>query len=98
MTLTLLFAIVCMILALTCYSIGVWGEKLSGKLKRWHLVFFWIGSRYIGDNPDERDFWCIHVQHSWRNGDCCDTVNDNSRNLGDDRSHPQEKRSQRQLP
>jgi uncharacterized repeat protein (TIGR03987 family) len=43
MTLTLLFAIVCMILALTCYSIGVWGEKLSGKLKRWHLVFFWIG-------------------------------------------------------
>ncbi len=43
MTLTLLFAIVCMILALTCYSIGVWAEKLSGKLKRWHLVFFWGG-------------------------------------------------------
>ena len=43
MTPTLLFAIACMILALTCYSIGVWGEKLSGKLKRWHLVFFWLG-------------------------------------------------------
>ena len=30
-------------LALVFYSIGVWGERISGKLKPWHLVFFWLG-------------------------------------------------------
>lgn len=30
-------------MALVCYSIGVWGEKFTGILKGWHLVFFWIG-------------------------------------------------------
>jgi uncharacterized repeat protein (TIGR03987 family) len=30
-------------LALLFYSIGVWSERLAGKLRRWHLVFFWIG-------------------------------------------------------
>jgi uncharacterized repeat protein (TIGR03987 family) len=30
-------------LALVFYSIGVWSERLSGKLKTWHLVFFWLG-------------------------------------------------------
>ena len=30
-------------LALVFYSIGVWSERLSGKLKAWHLVFFWLG-------------------------------------------------------
>lgn len=36
-------AIVTMVLALLCYSIGVWGEKITGKLKVWNLTFFWIG-------------------------------------------------------
>lgn len=36
-------AIVLMISALTFYSIGVWGEKLTGRLKSWQLVFFWLG-------------------------------------------------------
>lgn len=36
-------SIVAMVLALLCYSIGVWGEKISGKLKVWNLSFFWIG-------------------------------------------------------
>jgi uncharacterized repeat protein (TIGR03987 family) len=36
-------AIGSMISALTCYSVGVWGEKISGILKNKHLVFFWIG-------------------------------------------------------
>ena len=30
-------------LALIFYSIGVWGERLSGRLKGWHTVFFWLG-------------------------------------------------------
>ncbi len=30
-------------LALVFYSIGVWGERISGTLKIWHLVFFWLG-------------------------------------------------------
>jgi uncharacterized repeat protein (TIGR03987 family) len=30
-------------LALVFYSIGVWSERFSGKLKAWHLIFFWLG-------------------------------------------------------
>lgn len=30
-------------LALIFYSIGVWSERIQGKLKAWHLVFFWLG-------------------------------------------------------
>jgi uncharacterized repeat protein (TIGR03987 family) len=30
-------------LALIFYSIGVWSERFQGKLKGWHLVFFWSG-------------------------------------------------------
>ena len=29
--------------ALLFYSIGVWGEKLSGRLQWWHFVFFVLG-------------------------------------------------------
>ena len=29
--------------ALVLYSIGVWGERLQGRLKPWHLGFFWAG-------------------------------------------------------
>ena len=29
--------------ALVLYSIGVWGERITGKLKPWHLVFFVLG-------------------------------------------------------
>lgn len=29
--------------ALIFYSIGVWGERLSGRLKWWHFVFFVLG-------------------------------------------------------
>ena len=39
----LFFAIITITSALICYSIGVWSEKIQGKLKIWHLVFFWIG-------------------------------------------------------
>lgn len=30
-------------LALVFYSIGVWSERFSGRLKVWHLIFFWLG-------------------------------------------------------
>jgi uncharacterized repeat protein (TIGR03987 family) len=30
-------------LALIFYSIGVWSERLQGRLKAWHAVFFWLG-------------------------------------------------------
>lgn len=36
-------------LALVCYSIGVWCERFAGRLKSWHLVFFWLGLIF--------DFW-----------------------------------------
>ncbi len=29
--------------ALVFYSIGVWSERFQGRLKTWHLVFFWLG-------------------------------------------------------
>ena len=29
--------------ALVFYTIGVWGERISGRLKPWHLVFFILG-------------------------------------------------------
>jgi uncharacterized repeat protein (TIGR03987 family) len=29
--------------ALIFYSIGVWSERISGELKKWHLAFFVLG-------------------------------------------------------
>jgi len=39
----LLSAIIFITLALVFYTLGVFGEKLSGSLKRWHLLVFWLG-------------------------------------------------------
>ena len=39
----LLISTVLISLALVFYSIGVWSERLAGRLKRWHLIFFWGG-------------------------------------------------------
>lgn len=36
-------AVIVINLALLFYSIGVWGERIQGKLKVWHTVFFWFG-------------------------------------------------------
>jgi uncharacterized repeat protein (TIGR03987 family) len=43
MTGELLISTIFISLALIFYSIGVWSERLAGRLKRWHLVFFWSG-------------------------------------------------------
>jgi uncharacterized repeat protein (TIGR03987 family) len=29
--------------ALVFYTIGVWSERFQGRLKLWHLLFFWLG-------------------------------------------------------
>jgi uncharacterized repeat protein (TIGR03987 family) len=39
----LLVAIIAMISALLLYTVGVWSERIAGRLKTWHLVLFWIG-------------------------------------------------------
>lgn len=39
----LIYAIITINLALVFYTIGVWSEKIQGRLKNWHLVIFWIG-------------------------------------------------------
>jgi uncharacterized repeat protein (TIGR03987 family) len=36
-------ATVIITLALVFYTIGVWSERYAGRLKPWHLVFFWLG-------------------------------------------------------
>lgn len=43
MSSTLILASVAMVLALIFYSFGVWGEKLSGTIKKIHLVSFLLG-------------------------------------------------------
>ena len=43
MTVELIISTVLISLALIFYSIGVWSERLAGRLKGWHLIFFWCG-------------------------------------------------------
>jgi uncharacterized repeat protein (TIGR03987 family) len=40
---TAMLAAVLIFLALVAYSIGVWSERFAGRLKPWHLIFFWTG-------------------------------------------------------
>ncbi|WP_371367390.1 hypothetical protein SRRS_13600 [Sporomusa rhizae] len=39
----LLYAIIFINMAFVLYTIGVWSEKIQGKLKPWHLAIFWAG-------------------------------------------------------
>ena len=43
MSSVLIISTILISLALIFYSIGVWSERLAGRLKSWHLIFFWIG-------------------------------------------------------
>jgi uncharacterized repeat protein (TIGR03987 family) len=36
-------AVIIINLALLFYSIGVWSERVQGRLKVWHTAFFWFG-------------------------------------------------------
>ncbi|WP_047865086.1 HsmA family protein [Rubrobacter aplysinae] len=46
------FAIVTITIALILYTIGVWSERLGGRLRGWHLIFFYGGLIFdaIGTN------------------------------------------------
>jgi uncharacterized repeat protein (TIGR03987 family) len=37
------WAVVFILTALACYTIAVWSERFAGRLKGWHLAFFWAG-------------------------------------------------------
>lgn len=39
----LIYAVISIISALMFYTIGVWSEKIQGKLMKWHLGVFWLG-------------------------------------------------------
>jgi uncharacterized repeat protein (TIGR03987 family) len=43
MTGTTVIPLIVISLALVFYSIGVWSERIQGRLKPWHLIFFWCG-------------------------------------------------------
>ena len=43
MSALLIAAIICMTLALTFYTIGVFSERRRGTLLKWHALVFWIG-------------------------------------------------------
>ena len=43
MTIQVMLSIVLISSALAFYSIGVWSERIAGRLKGWHLIFFWTG-------------------------------------------------------
>lgn len=43
MPLTLLLAILSITMALILYTIGAWSQKITGQLKTWHAVLFWVG-------------------------------------------------------
>ncbi len=40
---TVFLSMILITLALIFYSIGVWSERIAGRLKAWHLIFFWAG-------------------------------------------------------
>lgn len=66
----LIIAIVCMIMALIAYSIGVWSEHIAGYLKMKHVMFFWIGFCFdsfgtmemtrIGKTMGKSDLYSVH--------------------------------------
>lgn len=43
MSTLLILSIICMTLALTFYTIGVFAEKKTGTLLKWHAAIFWLG-------------------------------------------------------
>ncbi len=43
MIITIWMPAVLITLALVFYSIGIWAERIIRYLKKWHVVFFWLG-------------------------------------------------------
>ncbi len=40
---TLTVPVIIINFALVFYTIGVWSERIAGRLKPWHTLFFWMG-------------------------------------------------------
>jgi uncharacterized repeat protein (TIGR03987 family) len=40
---TIRSAAVLMVIALACYTTGVWSERVAGRLQPWHAMLFWLG-------------------------------------------------------
>jgi len=73
MSALLLFSTITITLALIFYSLGVWAERVSRYLKKWHVVTFWIGFTFdvtgtlamhkLSENPiDLTDFHTLTGQ------------------------------------
>ena len=73
MSTLLLFSTITITLALIFYSLGVWAERISRYLKKWHVITFWIGftfdvtgtlaMHFISENPfDLTDFHTLTGQ------------------------------------
>jgi uncharacterized repeat protein (TIGR03987 family) len=43
MSTQVIISMILITLALVFYSVGVWSERIAGRLKPWHLIFFWGG-------------------------------------------------------
>lgn len=43
MSTLLLFSMITITLALIFYTLGVWSERVSRYLRKWHVVAFWFG-------------------------------------------------------
>jgi uncharacterized repeat protein (TIGR03987 family) len=54
---TIRIAAALMTAALTFYSIGVWSERLGGRLRSWHLWMFWLG--LVCDSAGTELMWRI---------------------------------------
>ena len=63
-------------LALIFYSLGVWAERLSRYLKKWHVISFWIGLFFditgtyamhlISEIKDVSQFPCLLGHHVFK--------------------------------
>lgn len=73
MSALLQFSMITITLALVFYSLGVWSERISRYLKKWHVVTFWIGFTFdvigtlamhkLSENPfDLTDFHTLTGQ------------------------------------
>ncbi len=66
MSILLIMAIIFMTLALVFYTIGVFAEKKSGSLLKWHALIFWLGficdtsgTNIMGQISGHRSIWLI---------------------------------------
>lgn len=57
------YAVIYIVTALIFYTIAVWSERFAGRLKAWHLGFFWAGliADFIGTDYMRQIAGGIHL-------------------------------------